>query len=120
MGNVEDRPLEDVLTQGVDPARPGADTTVKTPVIVLPPEMVATGVVLHDVALEREKQDVTHGGAAHDDTHSPLDWESFRAEYEKRIRFHRNNRDVMRDALVKIAALAIAQIEALDREVTHG
>lgn len=65
------------------------------------------------VVAERHRQDAKHGGAAHDDTHMPEDWVNLRAGYEGRA--VETNDDARRDALVKVAALAVAQIEAHDR-----
>lgn len=72
--------------------------------------------VYDDIRIERAKQDLQWGGAEHDDEHTPTEWRSFREKQEDRanavfsVPF-----DLRRAALVKLAALAVAQIEAMDR-----
>lgn len=69
-----------------------------------------------DVRKERAAQDAQWGGSAHDDEHTPEEWFSFRQKFEERVlvrsEFHK-----VREELVKIAALTLAQIESLDREM---
>jgi hypothetical protein len=67
--------------------------------------------VIGEIAAERNKQDAEWGGPAHDDTHSVADWFSFMA--------HQENLWVAgeeRYRLIKIAALAIAAVESIDRK----
>ena len=86
-----------------------------------------TGNVYADIRAERARQDAQHGGPEHDDTHTADEWLEFRAEYEQRvldllaspIEFIYEPADG-RIALVKIAALVVAQIEALDRKQRGG
>lgn len=70
--------------------------------------------VLGEVAEERDRQDAEWGGPAHDDTNSSSDWAAYRKKFEVRAR-SAANRTNMRESLVKIAALAVAEIEAIDR-----
>jgi hypothetical protein len=72
--------------------------------------------VLAEVASERVRQDAQWGGAAHDDHHSSFEWEDFRRKFERQVFFSRNDPIAQREALLKIAALAVAQIESLDRK----
>lgn len=60
---------------------------------------------------ERKRQDDKWGGPSHDDEHLPREWRAFREKFESVMR---------RAELVKIAALAVAQIEAIDRELAEG
>jgi hypothetical protein len=73
--------------------------------------------VLTEVADERIAQDREWGGATHDDTHSPSEWVGYITkfagvalsdDYQFGVTF--------RQALVKVAALAVAAIEANDRK----
>jgi len=86
-----------------------------------------------DIRAERARQDAQWGGAGHDDLHTEYDWSLFRRKFEKKAQ-HTLDSDYVplydlaagRDALVKIAALAVAQIESVDRrsprsgEASHG
>ena len=69
-----------------------------------------------EIAAERARQDAEHGGPKHDDTHTVQDWAWFREQRERRVD-HFVSPVAARLALVEIAALAVAQIEALDRSV---
>lgn len=74
--------------------------------------------VLREVRDERVRQDFQWGGAEHDDTHHSRDWRTYRLNFETRVMHHTirfPDPERVRDALVKIAALAVAQIESLDR-----
>lgn len=79
--------------------------------------------VFDEVKAERERQDAQWGGAEHDDEHGFQDWASFRQRFEERMnkvaRKSPFDADewfrVTRDSLIKVAALAIAQVESLDR-----
>lgn len=83
----------------------------------------AKRVIWEDILEERSRQDEQWGGPDHDDEHGVADWESYRRKFERRIlsqmsgpfdpnHFYINTRS----DLVKVAALAVAQIESLDRE----
>lgn len=90
--------------------------------------MSDTASVLAEVAAERARQDDQWGGPAHDDAHGVADWAEFRAQYERRMvdamqegqpfDAHRWRAET-REALVKIAALCVAQVESLDRHATE-
>lgn len=67
-----------------------------------------------DVSAERNRQDAQWGGPSHDDLHDPVDWArliehqaDWSREQEPRRRF------------VKIAALAVASIESIDRKAAE-
>lgn len=66
--------------------------------------------VLCDVRRERASQDAEHGGAAHDDTHTFDEWAAF-----IRKQLARAESGARRERLVKVAALAVAAVEAIDR-----
>lgn len=65
----------------------------------------------YDVIQERSQQDAQWGGPEHDDKHDAADF----AEYI-RIQLGRMTEDECRVRLVKVAALAVAAIESLDRK----
>jgi len=80
--------------------------------------------VYQAIVAERVRQDAKWGGPAHDDQHGCGDWAMFREIRERRLRdamqlhapfdghlWHQ----ATRKNLVEIAALCVAQIEALDR-----
>jgi hypothetical protein len=74
--------------------------------------------VLNEVAKERIRQDKKWGGPDHDDQHTLADWWMFRKVREDDI-FSRpwplEDHAKIRKNLIEIAALAVAQIEVLDR-----
>ncbi len=74
--------------------------------------------VYADIRAERARQDAQWGGPEHDDRHIISDWRDYRQKFEHRasVTVSGSNQAMRRDALVKIAALAVAQVEALDRE----
>lgn len=67
---------------------------------------------LEDVIIERRKQDSQWGGPSHDDQHPIEHWMGYLLHQLDRIRHQHKDRD----ALIKIAALAIAAVESLDRK----
>jgi len=70
---------------------------------------------VRDVLAERAAQDEQWGGPEHDDKHDMWDWISYRKKFEARALSFRSRHMQIRDAVKKIAALAIAQGESLDR-----
>lgn len=70
------------------------------------------GAVFAAVDAERERQDAKWGGAAHDDRHTEGDWRDFLYSYVQCP----NIDD--RERFVKIAALAVAALESIDRKAT--
>lgn len=65
-----------------------------------------------DVLLERHRQDEQWGGPAHDDTHDEDEWAGY-IEYQ--VRKINRSEGPEREAFVKIAALAVAAIQSIDR-----
>ncbi len=64
---------------------------------------------------ERARQDAQWGGPEHDDTHTAFDWMTYiQKQLDKYGRAQAF--ELERDAFVKIAALAVAAIESLDRK----
>jgi hypothetical protein len=70
-----------------------------------------------DVSVERNRQDDQWGGPSHDDKHSVWDWARFITKPLNRLIL---SMACPRDCLVKIAALAIAGIESIDRKAAEG
>lgn len=71
--------------------------------------------VIAQVITERKRQDMQWGGPAHDDTHDWCDWYSY-IDHQLCDRYLNGPKEQHRDALVKIAALAVAAIESMDRK----
>ena len=69
-----------------------------------------------EIEKEREHQDHKWGGPDHDDKHGDYDWIAFIVKHLGRavqsMGFHRNYRDCM----LRVAALAVAAVEAHDRK----
>lgn len=70
--------------------------------------------VYDELDAERERQDRQWGGASHDDEHSIDDWRRLRLGFEGKA-FRAQTYEEARAQVVKIAALAVAQLESLDR-----
>lgn len=75
--------------------------------------------VLWEVAAERERQDEKWGGPAHDDDHDYMDWRDL---VEKHVARPFNNPDLwprdegyFRRQMIRVAALAVAAVEWVDR-----
>lgn len=74
--------------------------------------------VLQDIVAERNAQDVQWGGPAHDDRHAPEEWLEYiekQLDYANALIGMSESDPEYRERLVKIAACAIAAIQALDR-----
>lgn len=79
--------------------------------------------IFQEIAIERERQDNQWGGPEHDDTRLYFDWFTFiRGQIR---RYTPQSKDLpkisdrvkaIRSRLVKIAALAVAGIESIDRQ----
>lgn len=83
-----------------------------------------SGQVLDAILRERAAQDSQWGGAAHDDEQEPHDWLAY-IDKQRRHAFRdtapmatgsKPYNEAMRARLVKIAALAVASIESMDRK----
>lgn len=78
--------------------------------------------VIEDVKAERERQDERWGGPEHDDRHDVSDWCHFIQRQIMDVQYNdtKANDDETYDAVVrknfiKIAALAVAAVESIDR-----
>ena len=69
--------------------------------------------IYQEVLAERTRQDKQWGGPEHDDSHDDTQWLMFIDYQMDRCYLHP---DEVRNRLVKIAALAFAAIESLDRK----
>jgi len=74
---------------------------------------MSTQSVLNEVAQERERQINTYGWD--DSLNSKNDWAAYVTTYAGRARDERIGEDFRRN-MIKVAALAVAAIEACDRE----
>lgn len=70
--------------------------------------------IYDEIKAEREKQDAEWGGPDHDDTHGIVDWGQFIRGHLLRAT-RETSRRKMRYQLVRVAALAVAAVESLDR-----
>lgn len=70
-----------------------------------------------DIAVERVAQDHQWGGPKHDDKHEAWHWLEYMNKQAKLydIAYRHDDWIVARSALVKLAALAVAAIEQIDR-----
>lgn len=73
--------------------------------------------LLLEVAAERDRQDGKWGGESNDDQWNPLDWHELIADYNgwARRMLCMGSHDKGRRRLIQIAALALAEVEAIDR-----
>lgn len=69
--------------------------------------------ILHEIYTERRKQDEQWGGAHHDDQHGWYDW--IRLMEMQAFKMSDGCAD-MRERFVKMAALAVAAVESIDRQ----
>lgn len=69
--------------------------------------------ICHEVCDERAEQDAKWGGPEHDDHHTPRDWVQYLDKRLSNITFEMKD---ARDEFIKIAALAVAAIETIDRK----
>ncbi len=80
-------------------------------------------VICEQLVTERDEQDMQWGGPEHDDEHTRREWLDFVKEHADRARKAIGRRqqaidlDEYRRRLVVIAALAVAAIEAHDRDL---
>lgn len=81
--------------------------------------------IFDDIRQERISQDHKWGGQAHDDAHTAAEWvgfitaklgETVKASFYHGTVFRGDTLPLYRRGLVQVAALAVAAIEAYDRE----
>ena len=70
-------------------------------------------VVILEVLEERAAQDKKWGGTEHDDQHSDHDWICFILEHAQRGELTTDT--VFRKQMIRVAALAVAAVQAVDR-----
>jgi hypothetical protein len=68
------------------------------------------------IAQERRAQDAHWGGPVHNDLCDVYDWEQYLSTQIDKLLCDSLNPSVLRDRFVKIAALAVAAIDSLDRK----
>lgn len=72
--------------------------------------------IIAEIHAERDRQDLIWGGPEHDDTHVVAEWMDF---IDDQVNwFHSQGRG--RERLIKIAALALAGIESIDRRIVRS
>jgi hypothetical protein len=78
--------------------------------------------IVADILAERDRQDKQWGGPVHDDQHTLEEWAGIRSRFEFRANPWGSNPDIarVRDALVKLAAVCLAQVESIDRRAKDG
>ena len=86
--------------------------------------MTRNDTVIGDVIAERARQDSEWGGPEHDDTHAPLEWVAILIKHVGKVAdmaLAADQRDaaldLIRPRFVKMAAICIAAIEAIDRKM---
>lgn len=74
--------------------------------------------ILNDVIVERHTQDAKWGGPDHDDEHDVEDWCMFIRKHARRAESAANESGLAagRCHLIRVAALAVAAIESIDRD----
>lgn len=75
----------------------------------------ATDRVLDDVLSERARQRRKWSGVFNDDDYTPEQWLNLMGRYADKVR-HAFGIEDQRKRLVQVAALAVAAVEALDRQ----
>lgn len=77
--------------------------------------------IFTEINAERDRQDRKWGGASHDDTHTNYDWNNYILKqlgetviYEPSVR---DIKEIIRRAYIKIAALCVAAVESIDRQM---
>ena len=78
--------------------------------------------VLSEVSAERRRQNQKWGGPGHDDHHTVAEWARLIQNYAgwAEVMAGMQSYDKARNRLVQVAALAVAAVEALDRNVARG
>ena len=79
--------------------------------------------IFNDIVAERSRQDSIWGGPRHDDTHDCLDWGTYLQKQVNRLQdagVYGLGREAQRKRYIRIAALAIAAIESMERNNKGG
>ena len=82
-------------------------------------DIMAKAFVLVEVGHERDRQDEKWGGAAHDDKHSVESFAQLIEDYAgwARTMASMNSMGKARNRMIQVAALAVACVEAIDRNM---
>jgi len=85
---------------------------------------VKRSAIYEEIENERRRQDEQWGGPEHDDNNNVRDWVTFIVAYLGKA-VNRNSDwgrklSISRVALIKVAALCVAAVEAFDRRVASG
>jgi hypothetical protein len=80
---------------------------------ITPAQLAARLKVYAEISTERTRQDLEHGGPGHDDAHTQDEWTWLISDHNQRAL--QGNGRFFRRQMVRVAALAIAAIEAHDR-----
>lgn len=70
--------------------------------------------IFTEIGMERVRQRQQWGGGTHDDNHDIFDWFEFMRHQMHKVQYDLEH--YQREGLIKIAALAIAALESLDRK----
>lgn len=70
--------------------------------------------IIDEIIDERARQDTKYGGAAHDDAHSIREFVTFIMKHARKAVW--DSSSTPRKQMIRVAALAIAVIEKLDRQ----
>jgi hypothetical protein len=85
---------------------------------------LSMSLIMSEIRAERERQDQIHGGPAHDDANDEADWVLFIRNHarEAEAEFSHSKKGLAdyRRRLVQTAALAVAAIQALERNIAAG
>ncbi|HEY8560489.1 MAG TPA: hypothetical protein VIL74_08935 [Pyrinomonadaceae bacterium] len=72
--------------------------------------------IVEEIKQERTRQDEQWGGAKHDDEHYPVEFTRFVQEQIDKTWRCPENIENIRERFIKIAALAVAAVESIDRK----
>lgn len=73
--------------------------------------------IYDEIKAERTQQDAKYGGPSHDDTHVTEDWTRYIHEHAART--VSSDDEKVRRQLIRVAALAVAAVESMDRIGPH-
>jgi hypothetical protein len=71
--------------------------------------------ILDQIKKERQQQDDKWGGPLHDDEHTNFDWIAYITKHLGRAVMWPFEADIFRNQMIRVAALAVAAIQWVDR-----
>jgi len=71
--------------------------------------------IFGEILAERKAQDTKWGGSVHDDTHTNFDWIAYLAKHTGKAVQWPFDKQLFRQQMIKVAALAVAAVEWVDR-----